>query len=37
MKYNLYSYNGGGNVVMTDMDGRKLAIESDRAEADWHF
>lgn len=35
MKYNLYSYNGGGNVVvMTDMNGRELVIESDRAEAD---
>lgn len=33
MKYNLYSYNGGGNVVMTDMDGKELVEECDRAEA----
>lgn len=34
MKYNLYFYDGGRNaVVMTDMDGKELVIDCDRAEA----
>lgn len=34
MKYNLYFYNAKRNVVvMTDMDGKKLVIDCDKAEA----
>ncbi len=34
MKYNLYFYDGSRNaVVMTDMDGKQLVIDCDRAEA----
>ena len=34
MKYNLYFYDGSRNaVVMTDMDGKQLMIDCDRAEA----
>lgn len=34
MKYNLYFYNAKRNVVvMTDMDGKQLVIDCDKAEA----
>ena len=34
MKYNLYFYDGSRNaVVMTDMDGKELVIDCDKAEA----
>lgn len=34
MKYNLYIYDGSRNaVVMTDMDGKELVIDCDKAEA----
>jgi len=34
MKYNLYIYDGNRNaVVMTDMDGKELVIDCDKAEA----
>ena len=34
MKYNLYFYDGNRNVVvMTDMDGKELVIDCDKAEA----
>lgn len=33
MKYNLYFYDGSRNaVVMTDMDGKQLVIDCDKAE-----
>lgn len=33
MKYNLYIYDGSRNaVVMTDMDGKELVIDCDKAE-----
>lgn len=33
MKYNLYIYDGNRNaVVMTDMDGKELVIDCDKAE-----
>ena len=33
MKYNLYFYNAKRNVVvMTDMDGKQLVIDCDKAE-----
>lgn len=33
MKYNLYFYDGGRNaVVMTNMDGKELVIDCDKAE-----
>ena len=34
MKYNLYFYDGSRNaVVMTDMEGKELVIDCDKAEA----
>ena len=34
MKYNLYFYNDIRNaVIMTDMDGKELIIDCDKAEA----
>ena len=33
MKYNLYFYDGSRNaVVMTDMEGKELVIDCDKAE-----
>ena len=33
MKYNLYFYDGSRNaVVMTDMEGKQLVIDCDKAE-----
>lgn len=33
MKYNLYFYDGSSNaVVMTDMEGKELVIDCDKAE-----
>ena len=38
MKYNLYFYDGSKNaVVMTDMEGKELVVECDRAEANVVF
>ena len=34
MKYNLYFYDGTRNaVIMTDMDGKELTVDCDKAEA----
>jgi hypothetical protein len=34
LNYTLYQYDGSRNaVVMTDMDGKKLVIDCDKAEA----